>query len=156
MSDDGATQAPEQQNPEDICPRTGGISGGRHAFIWMAGDSNVVYCMNCGQKRKRTMTEDTVIEQSLPLDQEVPALTDDQLFTAPKEPAEQTTIVALKEQIVQAEQENEALAKTVPVAPQPAPQEMAATGGMPAYTSQVDASPPADPPAAAPAPSGGE
>ena len=156
MADEGATVVPESQNPDDVCPRSSGITGGRHAFIWMAGDSNVVYCMNCGQKRKRTMTEDTVIEPAKAIGETVEKLLDSDIFTAPTTPAELTTPIALAEQLVQNTAASEALSRTIAEVPPPTPQEMTAVGGMQGYTDQPAADPPADPPPAAPAPSGGE
>lgn len=70
MAEEGATQAPKVPlDPVDACPRINGK--GPHVFHWKSALSNEVVCINCGQERKRTAQQDTVIKQgatSFPLD----------------------------------------------------------------------------------------
>lgn len=96
MAEVGATPESTVQSPEDVCPRAGGLSG-RHSFIWKAAESNIVRCINCGQERRRTRSEDTVISAAI-TEGDVPEMPDSEIFRNPETPAEELTPLEFKQQ----------------------------------------------------------
>lgn len=93
MAEEGATQVPVSDNPEDACPRI--VGKGKHYFEWINFSEDRVRCINCGQIRTRTRDKDqveyrgTIEFPAAPVGMEIPPLMSPELVPVvpPDEPA---------------------------------------------------------------------
>lgn len=70
MAEEGATPVPKSTDPKDACPRVNG--NGPHKFEWIEFSEDQVRCINCGQIRRRTRAEDTVVSEGVVIFPAVP------------------------------------------------------------------------------------